>query len=147
MPDLTANSQALETALRKLKAKDRFEAEVRTFLAEFPADEVERVIQCLKGRRIIDDSKTTLNLIERYSGKRSIGLERLKAELLERGAPEEIVNAAIGGISSDERQKMLEALSAKLSPTDSRAKAARFLFSRGFPEEEIEGVLDHFFQV
>jgi len=139
--------EALDLALRKLKSKDRFEAEVRLFLSEYPASVQERVIRFLKDRRIIDDTKTTLNLIERYSGKRSVGLEKLRAELQQRGAPEETIDAALNSSSGDERNKMLEALAAKFSPADGiRAKAARFLFSRGFPEEEIEGALDRFFQ-
>src|SRR5471030_73987 len=79
---------ALELALRKLKQKDRYEAEVRGFLGEFDSNTVECVIRFLKDRRIIDDSKTTQNLIERQSGTRAVGLEKLRAELLERGAPE-----------------------------------------------------------
>jgi len=139
--------QAMQVALHKLKSKDRFELEIRTFLAEFPAHIVDRVITFLKERRIIDDRKTTLSLVERYSGKRSVGLEKLRAELLERGAPEDTIDAIAGEVLGDERQRMLDALSAKFSPSDGlRAKAARFLFSRGFPEEEIESVLDRFFQ-
>jgi len=64
---------------------------------------------------------------------------------MERGAPEETIDAVLGASNSDERLKMLEALSAKFTPADSRVKAARFLFSRGFPDEEIESVLDRFF--
>jgi len=139
--------KALDLALRKLKTKDRFESEVRLFLADFPTQTTDRVIRFLKDRRIIDDTKTTLNLVERYSGKRSIGTEKLRAELLERGAPEETIDAVLGELFDEERQRMLEALTAKFTPADgSRAKAARFLFSRGFPEEEIESVLDRFFQ-
>jgi len=139
--------EALALALRKLKTKDRFESEIRLFLVEFPTESVERVIRFLKERRIIDDTKTTLSLIERYTGRRSVGSEKLRAELLERGASEEIINLALVGTSTGEQDKMLEALSAKFSPEEkARAKAARFLFSRGFPEEEIESVLDRFFQ-
>ena len=138
--------EALELALRKIGTRDRFEAEVRSFLSEFSPDIVERVIQFLKDRRIINDTRTTQNLIERQTGKRLVGIERLRAELLERGAPEETVEAVLSSKSLEgESQRMLDALEAKFSPEDSRAKAARFLFSRGFPEDEIEGVLDRFF--
>ena len=42
---------------------------------------------------------------------------------------------------------MQDALAAKFSPEDnSRAKAARFLYGRGFSEDAIEGALDRFFQ-
>ena len=139
--------EALALALRKLKTRDRFESEIRLFLVEFPTESVERVIRFLKERRIIDDTKTTFSLVERYSGRRSIGLEKLRAELVERGAPEETIDVALGNSAVGEGDKMLEALSAKFSPGDgARAKAARFLFSRGFPEEEIESALDRFFR-
>jgi SOS response regulatory protein OraA/RecX len=138
---------ALDVALKKIKTKDRFEAEVRLFLAEFPTTVSDRAISFLKDRRIIDDTKTTSSLIERYSGKRAIGLEKLRAELQERGAPEETINAVLGELLLEERQRMNDALTAKFSPeSGSRAKAARFLYSRGFSEEEIEGALDRFFQ-
>ena len=75
---------ALDVALKKIKTKDGFEAEVRLFLAEFPTTVSDRAISFLKDRRIIDDTKTTSSLIERYSGKRAIGLEKLRAELQER---------------------------------------------------------------
>jgi len=136
---------ALALALKKIRLQDRYEAEVRGFLNEFDPEAVECVIRFLKDRRIIDDSKTTQNLIDRNSGKRSVGLERLRAELLERGAPEETIDAILGSEPDGESQRMLEALSAKFSPDVSRAKAARFLYSRGFPEESIESVLDRFF--
>lgn len=141
----TDYQNALELALRKLRSRDRFEKEVRVFLSEFTPDTVDRVIEFLKDRRIIDDTKTTQTLIERHTGKRLVGIERLRAELMERGAPEETIDAVLGASNSDERLKMLEALSAKFTPADSRVKAARFLFSRGFPDEEIESVLDRFF--
>ena len=41
---------------------------------------------------------------------------------------------------------MLEALSSKFKPDGNRVKGARFLISRGFDEDEIEGALDEFFQ-
>ena len=136
---------ALGLALRKIHTKERFEAEVRRFLADFPDDTVERVIEFLKGRRIICDSRTTQNLIERSSGKRAVGIGKIRTELIERGAPEETVESVLNGHEFDEQAQMLQLLEKKYSPTDSRPKAARFLFSRGFSEEEIESVLDRFF--
>ncbi|MDR3691359.1 MAG: regulatory protein RecX [Fimbriimonas sp.] len=144
--DLPSDREALQTALRKLKSGDRFESEIRAFLSDFSSEAVDDVITYLKGRRIIDDTRTIQNLVERYSGKRSIGTEKLRAELLERGAPEEIVDTVMASRIASESSKMLEVLSAKFTPAVSRAKAARFLYSRGFPDEEIESVLDRFFQ-
>ncbi len=147
MPEEEQYHEALKLALKKLRTKDRFEAEVREFLSEFPPSVVDRAITRLKERRIIDDTKTTLNLTERYSGRRSVGLEKLRTELLERGAPEEIVNTALSEFADSESERILLTLAAKFSPTDdARLKAARFLSSRGFQEEGIESALDRFFQ-
>ena len=139
--------EALELALKKIGSKDRFESEVQAFLSDFPNDTSERVIAFLKDRRIINDTRTIQTLLERYSGKRSIGIEKLRAELLERGAPEETVEAVLVQFAEGESQRMLDALSAKFKPSDSRAKAGRFLFSRGFSEDEIESALDRFFDL
>jgi SOS response regulatory protein OraA/RecX len=138
---------ALGLALKKLRSQARFESEIRKFLAEFPEDVTERVIRFLQERRILDDSKTTQSLIDRYSGRRSVGIERIRAELTQRGAPEEMIEAALASIQADEGEGMLQALQAKFGTTvPARAKAARFLYARGFPEDEIESALDQFFQ-
>ncbi len=137
--------EALKLALKKIGTKDRFESEVHAFLADFPSDTSERVIEFLKERRIINDTRTIQNLLERYSGKRSIGIEKLRAELLERGAPEETIEAVLIQHAHGESQRLSDVLSAKFKPSDSRAKAGRFLFSRGFSEDAIESALDRFF--
>jgi len=140
-------SLALEIALKKLRSQARFESEIRQFLEEFPEEITERVIQFLRERRIVDDSKTTQSLIERYSGRRTVGTERIRAELSKRGAPEEMIETALAGLPASEGNSMLLVLEAKFGTTlPPRAKAARFLYSRGFPEDEIESALDQFFQ-
>ncbi len=137
---------ALAVALKKLRTKDQFEDEIRRFLSDFDAKTIEVVIGFLKERRIIDDSKTITNLIERQSGKRLVGKEKLRADLLQRGAPEEMVDAVLGEQVASESQRALELLAAKFTPMDPRARVARFLYSRGFSEEDIEGALDCFFR-
>jgi len=140
---------ALEAALRSLRASDKFESEIRRHLEGkgFEAKDIQAVVEHLIRRKLIDDRRTTLNLIERKTGKRSVGIEKLRAELLSRGAPEEIVSECLAALPRDEqRQAMLDALSSKFKPADSRAKGARFLIGRGFEEDEIESALDDFFQ-
>jgi len=82
------------------------------------------------------------------TGRRAAGVEKLRAELERRGAPENIIAECLADLSpANQKQGMLDALSAKFRPTDDRAKGGRFLISRGFSEDEIEGALDEFFQV
>jgi len=107
-------------------------------------DQADEVIAHLTRRRIIDDRRSIQNLIERYAGRRAVGIEKLRAELTRRGAPEEEVDAALAKVS--ESDKTLDNLLAmKLKPGDGRAKAARFLLSRGFGEEQIESALNRYF--
>ena len=90
---------AVKLALRKLRARDRFETEIRADLAGYPEDIVERVVRFLIERKLLDDTRTTQNLIERNTGRRSIGVERLTAELKRRGAPEEALQACVQAAS------------------------------------------------
>ena len=71
----------------------------------------------------------------------------MRAELERRGAPENIIEECLATLSpADQKQGMLDALSAKFKPTDDRARGGRFLLSRGFDENDIEGALDEFFR-
>ena len=111
------------------------------------SEDVESVIEHLIRRKLIEDRRTTQNLVVRMSGRRAAGAEKLRAELKRRGAPEEIIEECLAEISpADQRRAMLDALSAKFKPSDDRVRGARFLLSRGFAEDEIEGPLDEFFQ-
>lgn len=141
-------TQALEAALKILRSSEKFEKEVRQALEGkgFESKDIEAVIEHLVRRKILNDTRTTTNLIERRSGRRAVGTEKLRAELLNRGAPEEIVDECLANLDGDrQRQAMLDALSSKFKPTDDRLKGARFLFGRGFPEDEIEGAVEAFF--
>lgn len=142
------DTMCLEAAFRMLSGKDRFSAEIRTALEKkgFGSEDIEPVILHLIRRTLVDDKRSTQNLIARMTGKRAAGTEKLRAELQKRGAPEEIIEECLGEISpTDQPQAMIEALSAKFKPTDDRARAARFLLGRGFAEDEIEGPLNEFF--
>jgi SOS response regulatory protein OraA/RecX len=82
------------------------------------------------------------------TGRRAAGIEKLRAELKSRGAPENIIEECLAEISpTDQREAMRQALSAKYKPTDDRARAGRFLIGRGFAEEDIESALNDFFRV
>jgi SOS response regulatory protein OraA/RecX len=137
---------ALKAAFRFLKSRDRFGAEVRTHLIGEGFEEpcVEEVVSYLIERKLINDNKTTQSLIERNSGKRSVGIERLRAELERLGAPEETVEANLAGLGESESERALEALRTKYKSGADRAKAGRFLYSRGFREEAIEAALEGF---
>lgn len=80
------------------------------------------------------------------SGRRAIGIEKFRAELIRRGAPEEIVEECLGEIpTANQREVLQRLLEGKFAPTDSRAKAGRFLIGRGFSDEDVETALEDFF--
>lgn len=138
----------LEAALRMLSGKDRFAAEIERELTRkgFGSEDIEAVIRHLIRRKLVDDKRSTQNLVARMTGKRAAGVEKLRAELKRRGAPEDIIEECLGQVAeTDQSEEMVAALSAKFKPTDDRARGARFLLSRGFAEDEIEGPLDAFF--
>lgn len=136
---------ALQESVKYLAGRDRFEAELRAHLtSKQMIEEADAVIEHLRRRRIIDDGKLIQNLVERNAGKRAVGKEKLRAELLRRGAPEVEVDMALAETSEPE-ETLDRLLAEKLRPGDSRAKAGRFLVSRGFEEEQIESALDRHF--
>ncbi|HWA82711.1 MAG TPA: RecX family transcriptional regulator [Fimbriimonadaceae bacterium] len=136
---------ALLDAFRFLKTRDRMESEVRAHLCGHAHDAkaIESVVKFLMERKLINDDKTTQSLIERNSGKRAVGIERLKAELERLGAPEESIERYLAE-GPNEGELALEALRAKYKTKTSRAKAGRFLYGRGFSEEAVESALDAF---
>jgi regulatory protein len=139
----------LEQALKFLRARDRFSAEVASHLLArgYGAEATATVLDHLVRRKLIDDRRTIQNLVARMSGRRAAGIEKLRAELAKRGAPEEIVDECLTQITpEDQRRAMFDVLRAKMQPTDDRARGARLLLSRGFSEDDIEGALDEFFQ-
>lgn len=139
---------ALGLALKRLQRSDVFASEIEALLTAkgFDGDAVEQVISHLSRRRMIDDRRTIQNLVEQGSGKRATGKEKLRADLLKRGAPENLVDECLAGLSDeDELERMTVTLKARCKLTDSRAKGARLLLARGFSEESIERALDGFF--
>ena len=140
------DSATLSAAAKFLAHRDRLESEVRRHLVEkgFDASNVESVVQFLIERKLINDNKTTQSLIESRSGKRSVGIEKLRAELERLGAPEDVIESNLAAMSQSEPERALAALTPKYKLGADRGKAGRFLFSRGFSEEAIETALDAF---
>jgi len=105
---------------------------------------VEGVVGYLSDRKLIDDEKTALDRIERHSGKRAAGAQRLREELRNLGASEEVIQAGLVAIESSDPERALDALRAKFKSGADRGRAGRFLVSRGFSEDAIEAALDVF---
>jgi SOS response regulatory protein OraA/RecX len=134
----------LKLALKRLESSDRFEADLRRALGGFPDDVVERVVTHLRERRYLDDGRLVGRRVEANVGRRAVGDDRLRDRLIEKGVDPATVEAALeGGESEENRADAI--LSARYTRDGSRAKAGRYLMSRGFSEETVESALNRYF--
>ena len=104
-------------------------------------------LEWLGTRRLLSDERAVEATVRpRASGRRAEGDERLRERLERRGATPDSIGKALAEIP-DEAQRMHDALTSKFRPEEGeRARAGRFLLSRGFDEDAIEGALDRFFE-
>lgn len=141
---MTQFDEALAAAIKLLERSDMFESELRGRLSAYDDDVKSLVIERLKSRHILDDRRLANSMANRRSGKKSIGFVRLEAELARRGADGELIQELRQSFCGGEGAR--QALAARFDPhIDDRAKAARFLASRGFEEDEIRSSIDEFF--
>lgn len=131
---------ALEFALRFIRSRDRLESEVRSQLTE-AGYETEFAIERLKSQGIIDDRRVVASYVAAQAVRR--GSDRIREELLSRGAPIEIVEAELAALDTTGVAESLART--RVARGDSRPKVGRFLAGRGFNEEEIESILDRLF--
>lgn len=131
---------ALERAMRLLSVRAHTENELRQKLlrAGFPADETDAAVaECVR-RRFVDDrlfaEDCTGMWQERGHGGRSI-----RVKLRQRGVPPELAAEALAQSAELEPETACRAIEAKMpsllrekDPRKRRAKALRFLASRGF---------------
>jgi len=137
--------EILKVAISRLGRSMLSRSELLAYLASkgYDALESEKVVSYLERRTIVNDRRTIDSLIESKSGKRSVGIEKLRATLQKRGLPEEQIEEALAQLNPGEAA--LDALAAKFKPSDRRDRAARFLAGRGFDEEEVANAIDRFF--
>ena len=144
----TTFARALTAALRMLETSDRTEAEVRERLRRqgFAEETIADVVIRLRERRFLDDSRVVERQAERAQTDRPIGKERLRHELMKRGAGEDLVNKVIEEIDAEsEMARATQLLQLRYSPDDSWSRAARFLARRGFDEETVLEAVRRFF--
>jgi regulatory protein len=147
-----AESSALGVAIKFLATSERFEAEVRNKLREFDPDDVEKAIERLKERNLINDRRTAQSLYRARDGRRAVGSFRLGQELRRRGAPQEIVAELCEAADEPDRARTVLRLKYPLGdePTQDpkmREKAFRFLVGRGFGFEMAHNAIRDYFTV
>ena len=138
---------ALADALARLKTAERTAAELRAaLLPKHGEAATEAALAHLAGKRLLSEDRAAEATVRpRSQGRRAEGDARLRQRLETRGATEESIQKALADAPA-EAQRMQDALAAKFRPEDGqRAKAGRFLLSRGFDEDAVDGALDRFF--
>jgi regulatory protein len=130
---------AVETALRALRFRDRSAAELDARLARrgVEATEREQALETLERVGYVDDARFARSraaaLAERGSGDALI-----RHDLEERGVTAEHVEAALAELEPE--RERARALVAKRG---SGPKTARFLAARGFDEETVSDLVAH----
>jgi regulatory protein len=139
-------ASAWQRAVRLLAAHDRSAHEIRSRLdaAGVAPEVIAATISRLLELHYLDDERFARTTAESAS-RRGHGSERVRAELAAKGVAEPLVDAAIATAFADEPALARRAL-ARRFPTPphgarERAKAARFLLQRGFPETVVLAIL------
>ncbi len=137
---------AWERAVRLLARHDRSEFEIRGRLAALDVSPtiIDATIRRLRERRYVDDQRVAATAAELAYG-RGHGSEYVRAQLTTKGVAEVLIEECIAATFHDEAT-MARAVLARRYPKEpeqpaERAKAARFLQQRGFPESVVLAIL------
>jgi regulatory protein len=139
-------TRAWEQAVRWLAAQERTEQEIRARLAarDFPERVIDATVRRLQHLHYLDDRRTALGTAER-AARDGHGSEYVRSQLLGKGVAEALIDEVIGAAFADELQLARRAFTRRYPvaperPGD-RAKAARYLLGRGFPEDVVFAIL------
>src|SRR5690242_13508610 len=104
---------ALRKAVKSLSKTDRFSRQVRDLLLRqgVPQEVVDRVIEHLSKKKILDDRRTAELFVEHSCGQRAKGPEKLRIALLAKGADPALVEEVLSRMSPDQNlNSMIELL-------------------------------------
>lgn len=147
LPEDPRVREAVGIAMKSLARRPRLSAEIAWTLRTrgFSEEEARCAVDWLEAQRLLNDEGALHEHLAARSGKRSVGSQRLRNELERRGATEAQIAALVTRTDEEEASAMQLALEGRRWQQSERAKAGRFLASRGFDSEVIEGALDRFF--
>lgn len=143
-------AKALSFALAKHSKLEKLSHELRQALVSkgFAPDTADAVLDRMQSRGIVDDERVVRLAFERSAGLKASSSSKVAIKLLARGAPAELVEAyATQGSGEGDLENMLLLLRKRYPDRENRAKAGRFLFSRGYSEETVESALEQYFGV
>ena len=128
---------AVETALRALRFRDRTTAELDARLEQRGVGEAEReqALETLERIGYVDDERFARGRAERLA-ERGSGDALIRDDLERRGVAAEIVEAALGELEPERRRaaRIVE----RRGPGD---KTVRYLAAKGFGEDALEGIV------
>jgi regulatory protein len=132
--------------LRLLGARDRSEHEVRERLEkrglEPPA--IDTVVKRLYRYRYLDDERFA-DAMARRAVRRGYGSRRVRVDLRKKGIAKALIDTIVGSAFEDEPALARRALSRRYKggsgDDKTRARAARFLLQRGFPQRLVLAIL------
>ena len=137
---------AWDRAVRLLVRHDRSEFEIRSRLTalEVSSAVIDATIHRLRELRYVDDRRFAGAAAEQ-AAQRGHGSEYVRAQLTMKGVAEPLIDDSIAAAFTDETHLARQVL-ARRYPIEpqrpaERAKAARFLHQRGFPEAVVLAIL------
>ena len=128
---------AVETALRALRFRDRTAAELEARLEQRGVGEAEReqALETLERIGYVDDERFARARAERLADRGS-GDALIRDDLERRGLAAEVVELALGSLEPErERAERIAELRGRT------VKTARYLASRGFGDEALEALV------
>jgi regulatory protein len=142
-----AAGRAWDRAIRLLAARDRSEQEIRSRLVASgeSAPTIAATVRRLRQYRYLDDQRFALNLAAQ-AVRRGYGSAYVRAQLEHKGVADQVIGPALHASFDDEVELARRALTRQFpeqprQPAE-RAKAARFLLRRGFPEAVVFAILN-----
>lgn len=131
--------------MRLLAARDRSEHELRVRLAAAPPDVIAAVIERLHHFGYLDEVRFARGLAERLV-RRGYGSERARLEMAEHRLAHELIEDAVAAMAAGDAERAREFLArrypGKQATPAARARAARFLLARGYPDEVVHDVVE-----
>lgn len=151
MHDADALDAATLRILRILRRRDVPRAELagRLAAAGVAPDLAEAALARVAGWGFLDDARFAAAFAERRT-RQAYGRERIRAELVDRGVPEALADAALASddepaAEAAETARAVRALARRYHAEDDPARGARWLAQRGFGEEVVRAaVAAHF---
>jgi regulatory protein len=134
---MSKRPDAVETALRALRFRDRSTAELDACLEQRGVDaaERERALETLERIGYVDDGRFACARAERLADRGS-GDALIRDDLERRGVAAEIVDAALAGIEP-ERERAARIVERR----GPGVKTMRYLAAKGFGEDALESIV------